>query len=236
MRALAVCAVVAAASAGCLRSPEFRCQRDGECGAGGVCESVGYCSSPNAACPGTGRAYGDSAGSLSNSCVPTGSPGPGRDAGVEDDAAIDARNDARIDARIDAAIDGPAAACAAGYAPVGSSPHLYKRVTDSSWDTAAHDCKLTGTVAYLAIPDDAAELADIVSVATTTPVWIGVDDKQQRDAFVTQKGAQAQFLPWDQDEPNQDPPAKDCVRAVSASKIATDRCGTIHAVVCECEP
>ena len=91
-------------------------------------------------------------------------------------------------------------------------------------------------MAYLAIPDDAAELADIVSVATTTPVWIGVDDKQQRDAFVTQKGAQAQFLPWDQDEPNQDPPAKDCVRAVSASKIATDRCGTMHAVVCECEP
>jgi hypothetical protein len=234
MRALAICAVIAAASAGCLRSPEFRCQRDGECGAGGVCESVGYCSSPNASCPGTGRAYGDSAGSISNSCVPTANPGPGRDAGIEDDAAIDARI---IDARIiDAQIDGPAAACAAGYAPVGGSPHLYKRITDSSWDTAARDCKLTGNVAYLAIPDDAGELADIVSVATTPPVWIGIDDKQQRGAFVTQKGAQAQFLPWDEGEPNQDPPAKDCVVAVSSSKIATDRCGNTHAVVCECEP
>ena len=233
MRVLAICAVIAGASAGCLRSPEFQCQRDGECGAGGVCEAVGYCSTANAACP------GDSAGSLSNSCVPTGNPGPGPDAGVGPDASPGVDAGPRVDAppRVDAAIDAPAgAACASGYAAVGGSPHLYKRIADDTWDNAARDCKLTGTLAYLAIPDDATELANIVAVATTTPAWLGIDDKQLRNTFVTQKNAPATFLPWDEDEPNQDPPAKECVEARSSTKIATDRCGNTHAVVCECEP
>jgi hypothetical protein len=229
MRALAVCAAIAWASAGCLRSPEFRCQRDGECGAGGLCEPIGYCSSANAACPGTGRSFGDSAGGLSNTCVPAGNPGPAPDAGVRDDAGI------AIDAATDAAVDAPVAPCGPGYAAIGGSPHLYKRFADDSWDRAAPGCKLTGTAAYLAIPDDAGELADIVSLAMTSQVWLGIDDKLVRDMFVTQKGAPATFLPWDENQPDQGM-GRDCVRTASSTKIATDRCNSERAVVCECEP
>jgi hypothetical protein len=233
MRALAICALSAWASAGCLRGPEFRCQRDGECGPAGVCEPIGYCSSPNAACPGTGRGFGDSAGGLSNTCVPAELPGPAPDAGVRDDASV--RDDAGV--RADAAIDGPPpAACSSGYAAVGGSPHLYMRINNGSWDDAARDCRTTGTTAYLAIPDDAGELADIVSLAMTSQVWVGIDDKQAPGTFVTQKGVVATFLPWDADQPDQDPPAKDCVETVSSTKIATDRCGDTHAVICECDP
>jgi hypothetical protein len=232
MRALAMYAVIAWASAGCLRSPEFRCLRDGECGPAGVCEPIGYCSSANAACPGTGRSFGDSAGGLSNTCVPSGNPGPAPDAGARDDAGVAIDAGIAIDAAIDAV---PAAPCSPGYAAIGGSLHLYKVFNDDSWDRAALDCKLTGTTAYLAIPDDAGELADIVALATTSEVWLGIDDKQDRDAFVTQKGVPATFLPWDEDQPDQGM-GRDCVKTVSSTKIATDRCGSGRAVVCECEP
>jgi hypothetical protein len=235
MRALAMCAVIAWASAGCLRSPEFRCQSDGECGPAGVCEPIGYCSSPNAACAGTGRSFGDSAGGLSNTCVPAGNPGPAPDAGVRIDAgvAIDAAIDASVP--IDAAIDAAPVVPCPGYAPIGGSLHLYKVFNGDSWDRATRDCKLTGTTAYLAIPDDAGELADIVSLATTSDVWVGIDDKQQNGTFVTQKGVVATFLPWDEGQPDQGG-GKDCVKTVSSTKIATERCGNGRAVVCECEP
>jgi hypothetical protein len=224
MRAIAACAMLAAACAGCLRSAEFRCLRDSECGAAGVCESIGYCSVPNAACAGTGRSFSDSAGqNLSNTCVPGENPGPGPDAGVD------------VDAAVDAAIDGPViAGCPSSYAPIAGSAHVYKALSNVSWDEAASQCRAAGA-AYLAVPDDAAELANLATVASA-PFWIGLDDKATEGTFVTQKNAAATFLPWKTGEPDDGPPAEDCVNAVSAIEIATDRCGSKRSAVCECEP
>ena len=72
MRGLAICSALAAAvTAGCLHDPEFKCLQDADCGAGGTCEPIGYCSVANAQCAGTGRSFSDSAGQgLSNTCVP----------------------------------------------------------------------------------------------------------------------------------------------------------------------
>lgn len=220
MRAIAVSVALAAASTGCLRHAEFQCSRDGECGTGGVCEPIGYCSVPDPACAGTGRSFSDSAGGgLSNACVPGEKPGPGLDAGVD----------------IDAAIDGPLiAGCPAGYAPIGGSTHAYRALNNVSWDEAASQCHAAGA-AYLAVPDDAAELASLATLVTA-PLWIGIDDKQTRGMFVTQKAAPASFLPWAEDQPDQDPPAKECVEAVSRTQIATERCGSKRTAVCECEP
>ena len=220
MHAIAACAMLAAASAGCLRSAEFRCLRDSECGAGGVCESIGYCSVANAACAGTGRSFSDSAGlNLSNTCVPGDNPGPGRDAGVE----------------VDAAIDGTVSAgCPSGYAPIAGSAHAYKALSNVSWDEAAIQCRAAGA-AYLAVPDDAAELANLATLASA-PLWIGLDDKATEGTFVTQNSAAATFLPWKTGEPDNGPPSEDCVNAVSATEIATERCGSKRPAVCECEP
>jgi hypothetical protein len=209
---------LAVLTAGCLRTTEFRCASSAECGAGGVCEPIGFCSVPNPECAGTGRSYSDSAGQgLSNTCVPAGAPGPGNDAG------IDASSDAM-----------PVGKCPSGYAAVAGSAHLYKALSGVSWDEARMMCDLTSKSAYLAVPDDATELANLATVATP-PFWVGIDDKATSGMFVTQKAAPASFLPWGPGQPNLGP-QNDCVVAISATQIATEKCSVKHAAVCECEP
>src|SRR5690242_15235553 len=122
---------LALAAAGCLRATEFRCALDAECGAGGSCEPIGYCSVASASCPG-GRAFSDTAGqNLANTCVSTGTPGPGPDAGGDAPPDSDAR-------------------CPPDYAPIGGSLHRYKALADISWDEARTACKVAA-LAYLAI-------------------------------------------------------------------------------------
>jgi hypothetical protein len=211
-----------ATSAGCLRSTEFKCRFDADCGTTGVCETVGYCSFPSLDCP-SGRSYSDSAGQgLSSTCVPASNP------------VIDAGVDAPM---IDTP---PPVGCPAPYAPVvtstGTSTHVYKPLTGVTWDTAKLDCGLTSASAYLAIPDDAQELMDLATVAMGTPFWIGIDDQAVRGTFVTVKGTTPPFLPWAAGQPDQSNPPKLCVNAISATEIATEKCGTLHIAVCECEP
>ena len=222
MRTTAMCLVFAtAASAGCLRNTEFKCVADTQCGPMEVCEAVGYCSVLNSHCPDTGRSFSDSAGQgLSNACVP-GNSNPGLDAGTGADAAIDGP---------------PPAGCPSPYAQVNGSTHLYKRLLNTSWDIAAADCKLTSASAYLAVPDNATELTDLAAAAAGLPFWVGIDDLAIKGTFVTQKNAPATFLPWAAGEPNQTNPPKECVNAISATQIATEKCSTTHTAVCECEP
>lgn len=215
--ALGAALAAAAGFASCLRSTEFQCVRDSECGTAGVCESVGFCSVPDADCPG-GRMFSDSAGQgLANRCV-TASGGPGGDAGVDPTG------------------DGPlAAGCPSGYASIAGSAHRYKLLANVSWDEAKLMCDRTSASAYLAIPDDATELANLATLAAP-PFWIGIDDKATEGTYTTQKAVAASFLPWGSGEPDNGPPDQDCVAAVSPSRIATERCGGSRAAVCECEP
>jgi hypothetical protein len=78
----------------------FRCENDGQCGAGGVCTppgaAGGLCAFPDSSCT-SGYRYGDLAGPQSNQCVGT----QPVDAAI--DAAIDAPPDVAIDAPPDAA-------------------------------------------------------------------------------------------------------------------------------------
>lgn len=214
-------ALAAVASAGCLRSTAFRCASDTECGASGACEANGFCSFPNASCEGTGRSFSDTAGpELANTCVPGGTLPP-IDAGMNPP---------------DAPIDGPSVGCPSGYTPVAGSPHRYKVLAAISWDTAASSCKATSASAYLAVPDDATELANLATAAGATPFWLGIDDKAVQNNFVSQAGGMATFLPWAPGEPDHGPPAKECVVGISSTQIATEKCGTAHVAVCECVP
>lgn len=222
MRSFAICLLLATATtAGCLRSTAFRCQDSSDCGAAGTCEPIGYCSFPDPNCADTGRAFSDSAGqNLSGTCVPTGSrPGP--------DAGVDAASDGTL-----------GAACPSDYAAVAGSAHVYKRILGVNWDQARAACKAASSAAYLAIPDDASELLNLATVAMVVPFWIGLDDRAQLGMFVTQKGVAATFLPWAPGEPNNGTPGKpqECVNAVSTTQIATDKCGSSHVAICECEP
>jgi len=220
MRTIAMYLVLAAtASAGCLRSTEFRCTTSSDCGNAGTCEANGFCSVSNPSCAGTERSYGDSAGQgLANTCVPGGNPG--------------------IDAGIDAPMtDGPMGVkCPAPFAAVGSSAHLYKRLPNISADNAKNACKVTTAVSYLAIPDDPTELMTLASVAMGTPFWIGINYVgAPTNEFVTQKGVTATFLPW-QPNPPDTSGGKTCVDAISATQITTEKCNVLQVAVCECEP
>lgn len=127
---------------------------------------------------------------------------------------------------------GSAGRCPMDHVAVGSSGHRYKRLGAVTWDQARAMCEQASATTYLLIPDDATELTDLATIASP-PFWIGVDDLAAPGRFMTVKNAPAVFLPWASGEPRS---GRDCVRANSATTIATDVCGTARAAICECEP
>jgi hypothetical protein len=129
---------------------------------------------------------------------------------------------------------GSAGRCPPDHVMVGTSGHRYKRLGMVSWDQARAMCEQVSPGTYLLIPDDATELDELASI-TSPPFWIGVDDLAAQGMFMTVKNVRATFTPWAASEPSTRSGA-DCVRAVSATQIATDQCSTKRAAVCECEP
>ena len=77
MRSLAI--AIALLASGCLRTTAFHCASDTQCGAGGTCQDVGYCSFADPMCP-DGQRFGDLADKYSNTCV---GALPGIDAGID---------------------------------------------------------------------------------------------------------------------------------------------------------
>ena len=205
-------------AAGCLRDTSYRCATDSAC-AGGTCQGNGFCSFVDATCA-SGQRFGDSAGDASNTCVGE----TGMDAGV--DAARD-----------DALPDAPRG-CPASYAPRanGQGNHVYRIVVaQDAWETQRATCAAEG--AYLAIPDDATELAAISGLFNqTSSYWIGISDAATEGTFVTVQGAAATFLPWAVGQPN-DTGNSDCVEVNRFAGTFNDtRCGDGQRAVCECEP
>ena len=129
---------------------------------------------------------------------------------------------------------GSAGRCPMDYVAVGSSGHRYKRLGAVMWDQARAMCEQASAATYLLIPDDAAELANLATIASP-PFWIGVDDLAAQGTFMTVKNVRAMFLPWASGEPSTQL-GRDCVRATSATQIATDVCSSRRAAICECEP
>ncbi len=224
MRALLL--VFVAASAGCLRSTQFQCATDADCGANGVCEAVKFCSFPDDACG--GRRFGDSAGPYANQCTTASSMMP------------DAGNQMGSDSSTPPTDGSQSVGCPAGYNVVGTLPHKYKVLTvPNDWQTQVTACNATSpSSAYLFIPDDATELAAIDAIAGAQ-YWVGIDDLQTVNTFVNVKNLPQTFLPWDTGagEPNNGPPPEQCVDAHKANNlIYTDKCSNKYPAVCECDP
>jgi len=212
-------------SAACLRTTEFHCSTNAECGAEGVCAPMGLCSVTDLGCA-SGMRYSDTAGSLANQCVGGGTP---VDASVIDGPTIDS------------AIDAPTAAgCPSGYNTItgGQGTHKYRLIAATNdWTTQRDFCAATSSSAYLAIPDDAGEAAAIATLAAAAHVWVGITDMATEGVFLTVKGATPPFLVWDTGQPSDGPPPEDCVELVSAiTKLNDERCNTQYVAVCECEP
>jgi hypothetical protein len=223
MRAWLVLVVLLSAS--CLRDTSFKCSTNAECGTGGMCEpGVNYCSVADPDCP-SGARFGASAGAYANRCVGDGGT---NDAGTDSSGGADAATDA------------PVVGCPAGYAtiPGGQGNHLYRLVNNSeNWQTQRAFCTSTTSSAYLAIPDDLAELTAIATLSAATQSWVGISDMAMENTFVTVNGMPQTFLPWDTGQPNDSGPGEDCVAIqTSTSKLRDERCNNRLRAVCECEP
>lgn len=218
MRAVLVTAMIAS---GCIKAAAFECTSDLQCiraGAQGTCESVGFCSFPDATCA-NGRRFGEVSGKYTQQCV--GDVGEGADASIDSGIVIP---------------DG--LGCPVGYATLAGVPNrAYRRLgTLSSWQDQVTACQADGANVYLAVPDDATELQAILTLASTD-VWVGIDDVATENSFVTVRGGAATFLPWAAAQPDDSGGGSDCVLALSASATYDDkRCITGEVAVCECEP
>lgn len=202
--------------AGCLRATEYKCTTSDQCGAGGTCQASGYCSFADSSC---GQRYGAEAGPYANQCVGTSG---GLDAGT-DSATSDAANH-----------------CPGSFAPIagGTPGHRYKAIaTANNWQLQVNACLAESTFAYLAIPDDAGELAALDTLAgASATYWVGIDDLMTEGTFLTVKNAPATFLPWDPPAPDDAGPGEDCVEAITATaKFNDQRCTTQLPAICECE-
>ncbi len=219
MRAL--CLLPLALCASCLRQTEFRCASDNQCNPGGMCQmDVGYCSFSDSACS-SGQRFGESAGPYSSQCV------GGQTGG--DDGGIDGPP-----------IDGLPAGCPGNYgALTGGNPgHVYRKVpgANQDWVTQDNFCRASSARAYLAVPDDAAELTALHTEAGGL-FWVGINDRVMEGMFVKSTGGPAVFLPWATGEPDDGGGAntQDCVAGIAAT-ISSEKCGDAHPAVCECEP
>ena len=122
----------------------------------------------------------------------------------------------------------------------GAGTHRYMKLGNASgWTTQRDRCAADGANAYLAIPDDMAEL-DAIRTLAAARSWIGLDDMTTEGTFMTVRGMPATYVPWDtgNGEPNNGTGTpQNCVTALSGSPlIATDRCNDAFVAVCECEP
>lgn len=227
MRALMLCLFVLA-NAGCLRKTEFQCNDDNACGASGRCESTGFCSFADPACS-TGRRYDQSAGTYAGECTGGGSM---TDGGTDDTQTMTDGSTS----------DTPAAGCPSGYAAItgGQAGHVYQLMaTPQNWDTQSNLCTVTSASAYLAIPDDIAELTALDTLATGSH-WVGITDSDMEMIWKNVLGQTQTFLPWTTGAPNNagGGQGEDCVESLdnAAHEINDRRCQDKLPAICECVP
>lgn len=226
MRALLVAAVlVGGSAAGCLRSTEFHCTSSADCSASGaVCEANGFCSFIDTKCAG-GRRYGDLSGPVAGQCVGT---------------------SMMPDGGVDSNIDGAPGKCPSAYAAIGGSAHRYRVITgQNQWTNQKAACAADGAGIYLAVPDDQAELATLVTGVNMAAFWVGIDDPADNNMFVTVNNATAfssSSLLWDAGEPDNKTETTgggnaNCVLAkMSSQRLSDDLCNHSLPAICECEP
>ncbi|NVB80512.1 MAG: C-type lectin domain-containing protein [Kofleriaceae bacterium] len=217
---------VALLATGCLPKTEYKCAANGDCATGGsICEPTGYCSFADTSCA-SGQRYGELSGSYANQCV----DGAGGDAGVDVDGGVDGQPDA------------PAATCPASYTTMIGTHYYRKITTTATWQAHRTACAADGANAYLAVPDDQAELTSIVMTGGVARVWVGIDDQTTEGTYATVRGGTVAVNSplWTAGEPDNSALTGagmgDCVVAVSANRIADDRCDRTYPAVCECEP
>jgi hypothetical protein len=121
----------------------------------------------------------------------------------------------------------------------GQGTHRYRLINATDeWSLQMGTCAAMSDSAYLAVPDDAAELAAIATLSAASASWVGISDTATEAAYLTVLGGAATYLPWDINQPDDaGPQGEDCVMIqTSSSKLRDEKCNTKFRAVCECEP
>lgn len=194
---LLAAAAATASLAACLKKTAFNCADDDGACISGVCEPEGYCSVAASDCP-SGRRFSDTAGDgLAGQCVGGGDPlpdGPQPDGPQPDGPAPDGPADA------------PPSGCVAGYDVIsgGTAGHRYMLVaTAGTWINQQNNVCNTSS-GYMAIPDDAGELAAIFIKGGNVRIWLGVSDRATEGTFIDTKNQAYNALALNGNGNNQD--------------------------------
>ena len=208
--------LLAACLVSCVKTTAFQCEGDSSrcSGTGARCEADGFCSVPAANCS-SGFQYSDTAGDLAGTCV-GGEPTPD---GPTPDAPVDTPT-----------------GCDADFATLtnGNAGHKYKLITVAgAWLAQQDTVCVTTHHGYLAVPDDAAELAALAGLACNVDLWVGVSDRAtEGDYREVLTNTVYTSLPIDDNNGNQN--AQDCVGSKGGTTLETDDCDVTRVVVCEC--
>jgi hypothetical protein len=122
--------------------------------------------------------------------------------------------------------------------------HRYRVLsTMTAWMTQKTACSADGTNAYLAVPNDATELAALLTATNATRTWVGIDDQAAEGTYVTANGGSFSMTDplWSAGQPDNLPfnggGDSDCVAGVkSSTRLADTKCVEAYPAVCECEP
>jgi hypothetical protein len=227
--ATAAVAATTATVVSCVKVNAFKCDGDDNaCGANGQCEADGFCSVSSESCP-SGRQYSDTAGDLANQCVGGGDPTDGPldpDGPPTDGPPPDVTNVGCV-----------------GYddLPAGGQPnHKYKFIATLDDHSAQNNAECATTGGYLAIPNDAAELAGLEMLANGADSWMGVKDTANEGTFLDQLGelfaancmmsCVVNGISINGNKMNDD-----CAMMSNETTLDIKSCGENHAAICECE-
>jgi hypothetical protein len=220
--------IAIASSAGCLRSTNFQCASDTECGAGGQCESDKFCSFADSACSG-GRRYGDNSGPNSGECV--GGGGPDMTGGEMQGQEMMGG-------------EPPPMGCGANFVTLANSGprgHKYLVInTTGTWVTQRDGCAAMNS--WLAFPDGATiadarlELAAVnTAVGGDGAGWMGINDIVVELQYKNSLNAAVSTITAMLINTGGGAGGKDCL-ASNATAMPDEDCGTARKAVCECIP
>lgn len=206
----------------CVKTNAFKCDGDSTAcsGTGARCEADGFCSIESGNCP-SGHEYSDTAGDLAGQCVGGGPTpdGPQPD-GPSDGPPSDGPQDAPV------GCPGDFAAIAVG----GQTGHKYKFISVTADWVSQHNTVCVGQGSYLAIPNDAGELAAIFGLALSADVWVGVSDRTTEGSFLDVLNTAYTALPL-----NGNKVMDDCAQTANGTSLDVIGCSSSRVAVCECE-
>ena len=150
---------------------------------------------------------------------------------------IDSMAASPIDSMAASPIDSMAAprACVTSYTtmlPNEPGERYRLDMSQQIWSVAKANCEADG--AYLAIPDNANELADLWALSPTF-TWLGETDQADGSTWITVLGTPATYFQWAAGQPDDTAPGQQCIETYGSGQMDDFFCNNGRQSICECD-